>query len=114
MAPLTKDKTKVGVKIRHTSWQDESYAVITSTPYYNTSSLEIFEACPSWYLASTQYMVMNSEKYWNIIDEGISFDEIRSDVTPQKSSVRQEKPCQVCKRKNDLGVKVCWSCGNCP
>ena len=33
--------------------------------------------------------------------------------TPTNSS-RQEKPCQVCKRPNDLGVKSCWSCGNAP
>jgi hypothetical protein len=27
---------------------------------------------------------------------------------------RQEKPCQLCKRPNDVGVSVCWSCGNQP
>jgi hypothetical protein len=27
---------------------------------------------------------------------------------------RQEKPCQLCSRPNDVGVSVCWSCGNQP
>jgi hypothetical protein len=30
------------------------------------------------------------------------------------ASGRQEKPCQVCKRNNDVGVSICWMCGNQP
>jgi len=26
------------------------------------------------------------------------------------ATVRQEKPCKVCGRKNDIGVKECWYC----
>jgi hypothetical protein len=29
-------------------------------------------------------------------------------------TIRQEKPCQVCKRNNDVGVATCWNCGNKP
>jgi hypothetical protein len=29
-------------------------------------------------------------------------------------AIRQEKPCQVCKRNNDVGVATCWNCGNKP
>lgn len=29
-------------------------------------------------------------------------------------AVRQEKPCKVCRRPNDLGVRSCWHCGNAP
>jgi hypothetical protein len=34
--------------------------------------------------------------------------------TSVNASERQEKPCQVCKRPNDVGVNVCWNCGNAP
>lgn len=34
--------------------------------------------------------------------------------TPKAIGQRQEKPCQVCKRNNDLGVSICWNCGNQP
>lgn len=34
---------------------------------------------------------------------------IKNSITKQK-----EKPCQICNRNNDIGVKVCWSCGNKP
>jgi hypothetical protein len=29
-------------------------------------------------------------------------------------TIRQEKPCQVCNRNNDIGVATCWNCGNKP
>lgn len=28
--------------------------------------------------------------------------------------VKQEKPCGFCQRKNDLGITICWYCGNNP
>jgi hypothetical protein len=34
-------------------------------------------------------------------------------ATPQ-ACVRQEKPCQTCGKNNDVGVNVCWCCGNQP
>jgi hypothetical protein len=34
--------------------------------------------------------------------------------TSVNASERQEKPCQVCKRNNDIGISVCWNCGNQP
>jgi hypothetical protein len=37
---------------------------------------------------------------------------IYQDYAYQK--VRQEKPCQVCGKPNDLGVSSCWLCGNVP
>jgi hypothetical protein len=30
------------------------------------------------------------------------------------STARQEKPCQVCSKMNDVGVSICWMCGNQP
>ena len=29
-------------------------------------------------------------------------------------TARQEKPCQVCSKLNDVGVSICWLCGNNP
>jgi hypothetical protein len=31
-----------------------------------------------------------------------------------QNCVRQEKPCQTCGKNNDVGVSVCWCCGNQP
>jgi hypothetical protein len=31
-----------------------------------------------------------------------------------QNCVRQEKPCQTCGKNNDVGVNVCWCCGNQP
>jgi hypothetical protein len=36
------------------------------------------------------------------------------DAPTIKPSLRQEKPCQVCQKPNDVGVKSCWNCGNAP
>lgn len=30
------------------------------------------------------------------------------------NKTRQEKPCQVCGRNNDVGVSICWMCGHKP
>ena|SRR5258708_15513 len=38
-------------------------------------------------------------------------EEIKQVVTPP---VREEKPCQGCGKPNDVGVKICWMCGNQP
>jgi hypothetical protein len=36
------------------------------------------------------------------------------DILPIIKPIRQEKPCQVCRNLNDVGVLVCYSCGNKP
>ena|SRR5258708_5416344 len=41
---------------------------------------------------------------------GISF----GGTAPATNQVRQEKPCQGCGKLNDVGVRVCWCCGNQP
>jgi hypothetical protein len=50
----------------------------------------------------------NKERFL-VVEEATSIPTV-----PSNNGIRQEKPCQVCKRNNDVGVHVCWNCGNAP
>jgi hypothetical protein len=41
-------------------------------------------------------------------------DATATSPTATHTVVRQEKPCQVCSKSNDVGVATCWCCGNQP
>ena len=51
------------------------------------------------------------KEFDNII---LSFLGFSNKVSYIKSLVREELPCVHCKRMNDVGVGVCWCCGNRP
>lgn len=38
----------------------------------------------------------------------------QSNAPASSPAIRQEKPCQQCRRKNDAGVSKCWWCGGQP
>lgn len=105
MIPLTRDRIKVGVKVRRKT--DTEIGIVYEEEHLPLrGSHHIFGI--RWSDGSkSAHIAANASTYFYIVEEGISYDEVRSNV-------RQEKPCQVCRRKNDLGVKVCWSCGNHP
>jgi hypothetical protein len=42
------------------------------------------------------------------------FDRLEQISSSSVGVGRLEKPCQVCKRNNDLDTIVCWCCGNQP
>jgi hypothetical protein len=45
----------------------------------------------------------------------VSEDEASATVSSTATfNGRQEKPCQTCGKNNDVGVNVCWCCGNQP
>jgi hypothetical protein len=50
------------------------------------------------------WLFMQEDDYLELVDPQV--------ITT--ASGRQEKPCQSCRRMNDLGVSACWWCGNQP
>jgi hypothetical protein len=52
----------------------------------------------------SSWLFLQEDDYLELIDPQI--------ITT--ASGRQEKPCQSCRRMNDLGVSTCWWCGNQP
>jgi hypothetical protein len=44
----------------------------------------------------------------------VSSDEETTTSIASAITARQEKPCQTCGKNNDVGVSVCWCCGNQP
>ena len=62
-------------------------------------------------LGIVKYCSSTKKEFDNII---LSFLSFPNKVSYIKSVVREELPCIRCKRMNDVGVDVCWCCGNRP
>jgi hypothetical protein len=69
---------------------------------YNVEELNAFE-----YLEEDgikHYPFISSSLVLNIIERFLNEDQIN----------KKEFPCKLCKRMNDVGVSMCWFCGNNP
>lgn len=107
MIPLTKDKIEIGLRVIRKGPGNDDHGTITRLPYNSQTLVNIFNIKWDRYSTDMVYFVDDCDKRFCII-----FDPIR-DIHNQ-NNVRQEKPCRLCQRKNDIGVTVCWSCGNHP
>jgi hypothetical protein len=75
-------------------------------------------------IGSSMYVILPNHKMFSIsknhtfdfyIDENIVLRlELIGSQTSSQYKSRQERPCQVCQRFNDISIKICYWCGNPP
>jgi hypothetical protein len=108
---------KVGDKVRV-----KADGRLTSPLFHNQEGevVEIHSGCVKVKLLSFKHpLLAGDENTWNFGDafdrlEIIGQSNVSASTLGATVPTRQEKPCQVCSRPNDVGVNVCWSCGNQP
>jgi hypothetical protein len=108
---------KVGDKVRVKA--DDR---LTSSIFHNQEGevVEICHGCVRVKLPSFKHPFLIGDDVWNFGGDAADRLEIIGQSNISTSTLgatvptRQERPCQVCSRNNDVGVSVCWSCGNQP
>lgn len=112
MIPLTKDKIAVGTRVYRNV--DQKIGTITRLPYNSVHIINVFDIRWDGFTHTSAYFVDDIEQFFSIwtVDDDIEY--ARKNIQESFGLLRKEKPCQVCQKKNDIGVTVCWSCGNQP
>jgi hypothetical protein len=63
---------------------------------------------------SFHYFEVPKDKLLEAIVQFTNYISGTTNTETNSSNIRQEKNCQICSKKNDIGVNNCWWCGNTP
>jgi hypothetical protein len=101
---------------------DENYNCTEIFVCYNQTDcggVHITKSVVDYWTKKYSQSLSDYSKYYNKYGSWIGFSRLKllnnaGTNVQLSSSKREENPCQVCKRMNDVGVKTCWNCGNKP
>ena len=103
LTPLTPSNIYVGMRVRNMNWITPPTATITEIVCINKSvGFKVqWDDSESMRAAFRSEIVYSNWDSWEILEQ-------------QNDTIIVEKPCKGCQRMNDVGVKICWCCGNSP
>jgi hypothetical protein len=101
---LTEDNVKIGLRLSHKHGSGEIYT-ITEIVNHETATITV-----EWIQSSTQDKLSGNTRYKSSLGHYL-YTIVAGEIPMSKP---KEKACQSCDRMNDLGVKVCWYCGESP
>ena len=93
---------------------------ICSKDFPGDFGIKVVEKCKNtWADPSNTYICIDDvEQFYGLRGQWVPVDMVvmcdGSAPVSTRVSKRQEKPCEHCKRSNDVGVGSCWWCGNKP
>lgn len=111
---LTKDNAKVGMKLSHSNVRDCTAKITNIIPRVFLSEFTVEWEGPATAQSIGIVASLNRLAYSFDFSDDLSFWTILETEAHISLSIPQEKPCQVCSKRNDIGVRVCWHCGSVP
>lgn len=104
MVVLSKDNAKVGLTVVNKLTKEIGTLSKLYTVTLSNGTLDVFDV--TWADGRKVTSLSNWANWFISEDDGPCENQV--------SKARVEKPCQACSRMNDIGVSVCWCCGNKP